>query len=490
MKRITKTLLHIAASLLAVFLSAAVPNVISAQDSNSGEAAVLETVITNSNGASVYDMNSESYNSMSTFNNGDTITITAQEPIGGLYICWNNKTVSPWTLNYNGTDKSCGTNGYLHEYVSLDGSASTATMKIVADGMKICKLYVLGTGSTPSWVQNWNASCDNADILLVSTHADDEQLFFGGIIPYYAGELGLKVQVAYYTNYWNGANIREHEKLDGLWTVGVRNYPVNGDFDDIYAADLEAAKTVYNYDDTIEFMVELIRRFKPLVMVGQDLNGEYGHGGHRLTAAAICEAVEISNDSTAYPESAEQYGTYDVPKTYLHLYGENKITLDCQRQLSNFNGQTVLDVAKQGYLQHVSQQWCWFYVSDDYEYSCADFGLYRTTVGVDTGNDMLENVTTYEEQQRIAEEEASREAESQSIAESIAQSEAQSEAQSVSEAESEAAHKADREKAHTRNTIITIIIVIAAVIIIFIIMALVIRQKRMAAKRRRKKRRK
>ncbi|MCQ2552597.1 MAG: hypothetical protein MJ148_04585, partial [Clostridia bacterium] len=90
----------------------------------------------------------------------------------------------------------------------------------------------------PSRVQVWDEPCKEADVLLLSTHADDEHIFFGGIIPYYAGELELPVQVAYYTNYWNGANVREHEKLDGLCTVGVKNYPINGDFDDIYATSL------------------------------------------------------------------------------------------------------------------------------------------------------------------------------------------------------------------------------------------------------------
>jgi len=65
-------------------------------------------------------------------------------------------------------------------------------------------------------------------------------------------------------------------------------------------------------------------------------------------------------------------------------------------------------VAVEAYKKHVSQQWCWFYVSDDYEYSIADFGLYRTTVGTDTGNDLMEHLTSYAEQERAARLEAER----------------------------------------------------------------------------------
>ena len=464
-----------------IFAAAAALTVL-CQSVYADEAVTLTPEYDCSNGASVYDMTDDSYYSMSAFNNGDTITISSDVPIASLYIAWNNKTVAPWTLTLgDGTVQSCGTDGYLHEYVKLDKPSGKIVMNIQSDGMNICKLYAFGEGDVPSWVQQWNPPCDTADILLISTHADDEQLFFGGIIPYYAGELGLKVQVAYYTNYWNGANVREHEKLDGLWTVGVRNISVNGDFDDIYATSLETAKEVYSYDDTVGFMTELIRRFKPLVVVGQDLNGEYGHGGHMITAAAICDAVQISADPDSYPDSAVKYGTYDVPKTYLHLYPENRIELDCRRTLSNFGGKTVLEVAQEGYLQHASQQWCWFYVSDDYEYSCARFGLYRTTVGYDTTADILENVVTYEEQERIAAEKASSEAESLSIAESERASEEESEARSIAEAESIAEQKeAERAAKASRSKIFTAIAIVAAVFLLIILAAsyIILRKRR------------
>ena len=156
----------------------------------------------------------------------------------------------------------------------------------------------------------------------------------------------------------------------------------------------------------------------------------------------------------------------------------------CRRALSRFGGKTVLEVAADGYLQHVSQQWCWFYVSDDYQYSCAKFGLYRSTVGADTGNDILENVVTYEEQARIkAEEESSRQAESES--ESIAQSIAESEAQSESESES-AAILAEQKASSRSRAIITV--VIAVVVIVILLFVYIIVRNNLRNSRRRKKR--
>ena len=342
----------------------------------------------------------------------------------------------------------------------------------------MCDIFAYGKGKLPDNVQVWEKPCTDADILVFSTHADDEILFLGGVLATYAGQQGLNVQVAYMTNYWNGATVREHEKLDGLWESGVKHYPVNGEFDDIYATDLNGAMSVYSYDDVLGYVTEQIRRFKPLVVVTQDINGEYGHGGHMLLAKAVCEAADNSGTASFKQESADKYGAWDVPKTYIHLYGENKIRMDLRQPLSNMKSRTAIDVAKDAYLQHVSQQWCWFYVSDEYEYSCADFGLYRSTVGTDTGNDMLENVTTYE----VQEEEARKKAEEESKAASIAASEAES---SSIAAEQKAISDANKEKnVKSAIKIIVIVVVVIALIALtlFIVRYINIRNRR---KRRR-----
>ena len=74
-------------------------------------------------------------------------------------------------------------------------------------------------------------------------------------------------------------------------------------------------------------------------------------------------------------------------------------------------------------------------ISDNYEHSCAEFGLYRTTVGADTGNDMLENIITYKEQKKLEEEkQASIEASiaASKKAESLAQNTASKETSALS----------------------------------------------------------
>jgi hypothetical protein len=103
---------------------------------------------------------------------------------------------------------------------------------------------------------------------------------------------------------------------------------------------LAEAKRKYNFDNLKASVCETNRRFKPLVVVGHDINGEYGHGGHIIFCAALREVLEHTADETYLPDSAEKYGVWDVPKTYLHLYGENKLRLNMREPLSEFGGKT------------------------------------------------------------------------------------------------------------------------------------------------------
>lgn len=457
-------------------------------DAKAEEATRVDGDIVISNGGSTAYITDGSYDTSVLLNTGDSVNVKTSTPIKGVYIIWG-KPVNKWTLEYGQASKEYGQNGFLHEYIEFEQTINEFTIK-ADEGNTITDIKLFTEGELPSDIQVWEPSCEKADILLLSTHADDEILFFGGILPYYAGELDLEVQVVYFSQYWTGANIREHEKLDGLWHAGVKHYPVTGKFDDLYADNLDAAKNIFDEDEVIEFVVEMIRRFKPQVTVAQDENGEYGHGTHMLTSYAMKQAVEISMDPEKYPESAQTYGVWDVKKTYLHLYNQGQIVLDCRSPLERFGGKTTLEVASESYKLHVSQQWCWFYVDDEYEYSCAKYGLYRTTVGEDTTNDIMEHIvdykTQYEEERKRLEEESIKESESIRESQSIAES------QSISEAESIKAQEEQEAKNSSRKQVLLIIgiivlIFLAAIIIYYIILinrAKKRKKRRSATKRR------
>ena len=356
-----------------------------------------------------------------------TIRLENGAGMGALYLLFNLEYGSyTITDNTTGQTVTAGEYGFLHEYVDLEAKfgclPTSLTLSFENGAVKLSEIYIFSQGEAPDHVQIWQPALDGgADILLMATHGDDDQLFFAGLLPLYAGEMDVRVQVVYLTNHRNLTNVRVHEMLNGLWAVGVEAYPVFGDFADFRIDSLSGTYAEYKRlgttkDDLLDFVVGNIRRFRPQVIVGHDINGEYGHGMHMVYADLLIQALTLTNDPAAYPNSANTYGLWDVPKTYLHLYKENEIVLDYDHSLDYFDGLTAFQATqKLGYPCHKSQQEFWFtkWLNGSYgqitkatqitNYNPCYFGLYRSTVGPDVlKNDFLENITTYAQQEHQA----------------------------------------------------------------------------------------
>ena len=366
------------------------------------------------------------------------VTVSYSEGISSLYIEFD-RLPSTWTLtdSQSGVTVTCGEYGFLHEFVDVAALFGYLPGKLVmtfGEDTTVADIYAFSQGELPEWVQIWQPPCKEADLMLVSSHSDHEQLFFSGLLPLYAGERGLKVQVVYLVQHFEANQVknhqRPHEQLDGLWTVGVKNYPVMSDFPDLYSESknrqkaLAQAKTVYDsagvtYQDFVDYLTECIRSCKPLVVVSHDVNGEYGHGTHVLCADALIQAVACAGDENYGLNEQDTGDAWQVEKLYLHLYEENPIVMNYDVPLAHFDGKTAFEVSREGFDCHKSQHWTWFYkwiygtdsrpvtkATDIKSYSPCLFGLYDSKVGPDTEcNDFLENVTTYEQRALAAERE-------------------------------------------------------------------------------------
>ncbi len=353
--------------------------------------------------------------------NGGSITLSGSLSIGSVYIVFNTEPTE-WELSANGKVISCGKNGFLHEYVDMETQTGSAEKCILTfkGAYEICEIYVLSSGTRPDWVQVWEPTLERSDLLLFVSHSDDDQLFFAGLIPLYTA-LGYDVQVAYLT--YHKENIRRrHELLNGLWVAGARNYPVYGKFDDFRIDDLQETIDEYkrrntSYSDIESYVIETIRKIKPLVIATHDTNGEYGHGMHRMLSQMVCNSASICPDELKYPESAKKYGVWCPNKIYVHLYNKNKIILDIDKPLDELGGKTPFEMSQQAFLKHVTQLDTWFYPwlsgtadapitssTQIRKYNPAYYGLYYTSVGADTEkNDMFEHIMTYREQDEFFE---------------------------------------------------------------------------------------
>ena len=327
-----------------------------------------------------------------------------------LYICFGNLPES-WAIEeeVSGEWKTLiqGSNDYLHACLELGGKTH---FRLVETSGKSCKfkindVFVFSDGDLPQWVQRWQPAPEKADMLVLSAHPDDELIFFGGTIPTYDTERGKNVVVAYMTA---SNTTRSSELLNGLWHMGVRTYPVIGTFYDGYSSKLENAYKKWNKNSSRAFVMELIRKYRPDVMITHDVNGEYGHGAHRLCADVAQYCVENSSNPEILPDLAAEYGPWQVKKLYLHLYKENPIRMDWNVPLSSMNGKTALQLAQEAYELHITQANTDFVVTDVGETSCAEFGLAYTAVGPDKiGGDFFENIAPASDAERMSEEETS-----------------------------------------------------------------------------------
>ena len=334
--------------------------------------------------------------------NNPFINMTAPEDklIAGVYICFGNMPPS-WEVQVSddGNDWFKAVEGdtrFLHSYVELPEPSRYVRVVVSSEKkytLRVNEIYALSEGDLPDWVQVWEPTPEKADIMFISTHPDDELIFYGGAIPTYAVERGYNVVVAYFSR---SNTTRSSELLNGLWHMGVRTYPVIGEFRDSKAANVSAAyKNAGGKSAVNEWVVGLYRQYKPEVVVAQDVDGEYGHTQHKMISEAAYNAIALAANEDEFTDLTVAYGTWEVKKFYRHLWPEQQIIFDWTVPLESMNGYTGIELADEAYrIYHKTQASSGFSVLETgAEYDNRVFGLVYSTVGDDVEhNDFLENI--------------------------------------------------------------------------------------------------
>ncbi len=371
---------------------------------------------------------------------GSVMNIGAESKAEALYIEFD-EVPGAYTVEGASNKISCGANGFLHEYIELGTAASENLKFTFSEKAKIKAIYAFDGADVPAWVQKWERPLETSDLLLISSHADDEQLFFAGILPYYIQVPKFRVQVLYATDN-TAASGRQHERLDGLWGVGVRAYPMSLGYGDYYSESAEQAlaglkgpgSTLQSVSGDIKKAIE---ECKPQVVVTHDINGEYGHGMHKLVARALMNIIHedyewLTSSTLPDPEAKPSDSAQNwldandyLKKVYLHLYPYRQIVLGFMDEpFAELENLTPFQVTqKYGFSCHKSQHWTWFNkwiygannqiatASEIKTYNPAYYGLMYTSVGSDSlKDDFFENLKSRDmieqeaEEARIAEE--------------------------------------------------------------------------------------
>ncbi|MBO4471409.1 MAG: phosphodiester glycosidase family protein [Clostridia bacterium] len=342
------------------------------------------------------------------------VVLSSDKPIYGLYLCFQ-KMPDTYVIQKESGDgwvtvAEGGTPRYHHAFFELDGLKKIRILSTMEkkNVMGFNEIFAFGKGEVPDWVQQWEEPAGSTDILFLSTHPDDDVLFLGSAITWYAAEQKKNVMVAYLT-YSN--TTRRSEALNGLWAMGVRTYPEFGPFSDKYSNPskvTQAYKDMGGEDKVLSWVTDLYRKYRPEVVVTQDIEGEYGHPQHKMMVDAAIKCWDKAADSAAYPESGTLFGPWEVKKLYIHLYGdETKSTaFNFDAPMESMGGKSANEVAEDAFTYHVTQagkghkfngKQVVFSVAEYgvRRYPNNRFGLYASRVGEDVNHDdFLEHIET------------------------------------------------------------------------------------------------
>lgn len=229
-------------------------------------------------------------------------------------------------------------------------------------------ITVPGAASAKSAVVSEQAG---VDLMLVVAHPGDEYLYLGGVLPYYAAEKGYSVVVVYMTSV---DETQREEAVAALRKMGIYEEPVFGCFPDKYSEKLEDMEKCWDPAVVLAFLVGVIRQYRPAVIVSHDLNGEYGHAAHILTAEQTLSAAQKAANAKYDEASAKEYGVWQPLRVFLHLYGEKDFTIDRGAALSSFSGKTATE-AETALYQSFSADYRYDLDVGDSVYGAAEYGL-------------------------------------------------------------------------------------------------------------------
>lgn len=268
-------------------------------------------------------------------------------------------------------------------------------------------------------LQDWQPYPDDADFMVVTTHPDDEGIFFGGTLPYYT-QVRQKstILIGMTGSESNHAGYNRREELErAAWHYGVRHQPINFGYSDTNSNVANEWEPVEGKYGVVKRLATEIRRYKPDVLLTHDFNGEYGHEAHQVTASALTEAYDVAADPLV---DLEGLAPWQAQKIYIHLYNSpggsaavpsptvspnGYMYHSWEETFAELGGKSSREIANEALLCHQDAIAVW----PDLEVSTRaktgetvfdgfhseDWGLFATEVGPDTvDSDFFQNVTS------------------------------------------------------------------------------------------------
>ena len=239
-----------------------------------------------------------------------------------------------------------------------------ATIRRASVLLMVFAAFAVAGRTATAQTYNWDPAGTKADLMVIGTHLDDEGIYLGGTMPYYATVLGKStVHISMTSGDSSVPTVtRETESRAVDWSYGVRIEPVYAHFKDWamgsqapytklqrnwslwYEPDPGPAKYLANgsvqtalspfpnnnpageanpaeFDlgrwKVATYLAEQIRLYRPDVIVTQDLQGESGHSNHVTTAWGVWDAYSLAADPNV---DLDGLPAWQTQKLYFHLF--------------------------------------------------------------------------------------------------------------------------------------------------------------------------
>ena len=284
--------------------------------------------------------------------NGDTEPAT-------LGLIWYTKPYGAQIERLDGTGALLGADTVSGEYVSvisLEPDTREIVVRAAQAALEIAEADVFGPGAPPEPYHVFAPLPEKLDYMVIAAHPDDDVLFLGAVVPYLGGEEGLIGTIVYMTKpTLHGRNI---EALNGAWTMGLRYTPIFGTMKDVLVRSWERLYHFVNREDTVRYLVRLIRQYRPVLLFTHEPEGESGHLEHQFISEAVLEAVRKAQDPEYDNWSTDLYGPWQVSKLYWHDYQQTpeRLLFDPDAPLASFGGKTAYEICCEAFKKHRSQQ--------------------------------------------------------------------------------------------------------------------------------------
>jgi hypothetical protein len=204
------------------------------------------------------------------------LSVSGPTQVGGIYFVWDSPPAQWELFAYeNGGGQTSiltgGSEGYLTQYVVVPlDYAGCRQFKLVmtpqnaSSAVNIADLTVYSPGDPPYYAPTWQPLANKVDLMTITSHPDDEDLYLGVPAPTYVNQ-GMNCVTVYMT-YGSASNsVRRFEAQESAWSLGNKVYPAMGNFADVKTLTKEDQMRYWPLNDTIGFVERRICAWGPYI---------------------------------------------------------------------------------------------------------------------------------------------------------------------------------------------------------------------------------